>query len=216
MNTKFPIQNLSIVFTVDKGKLKVLLLKRKEDPYKGYWVMPTKFLEKEETFFENTQKIIFDFFKIEHIFMESWKAFSFPMEQQRYLQTTVICYMDEATREYMTKETENYELEWFDVQSLPKMAFNHEEILLDALSYVRIELNHISVLKVLYPSDFTIPELQTLYEQINETTMDRRNFRKKILSLDILEDTLETTMVSTGRPAKLYKFKEEISIDKIF
>ena len=90
------------------------------------------------------------------------------------------------------------------------MVYDHGEILLDAIDYLKKDLIHIENLKTLFPSDFTMPELQSIYEELLEKTLDRRNFRKKIISMDILEDTGDKNNLKNGRPAKLYRFKEKI------
>ena len=75
---------------------------------------------------------------------------------------------------------------------------------------------NINILKILFPSDFTLPEIQKVYEQILGKTFDRRNFRKKFIALDLLEDTNEKNIGFNGRPAKLYRFKDNIKQVDLF
>ena len=72
------------------------------------------------------------------------------------------------------------------------------------------------MLKILFPSDFTIPEIQKIYEFVLDKELDRRNFRKKLLALDYIEDTLDVNEGQMGRPAKLYRFKDEIVEKNLF
>ena len=72
------------------------------------------------------------------------------------------------------------------------------------------------VLKKIFPSDFTLPEIQKIYESILGRKFDRRNFRKKFISLGLIEDTNDYDMNGVGRPAKLYRFKEHVSVKKLF
>ena len=84
----------------------------------------------------------------------------------------------------------------------------------DTINYLRKELTNVELLKKLFPSDFTMPELQAVFEEILAKKLDRRNFRKKLINLDILEDTGDKNNIKNGRPAKLYRFKElESNID---
>ena len=105
---------------------------------------------------------------------------------------------------------------WFSVDEIPKVVYDHDQIIMDASKYIRKRLRQIDFLKHLFPSDFTLPELQMTYEQIIGKSLDRRNFRKKIISLDILEDTKYKNEETNGRPAKLYRFKDEIEGEMMF
>ena len=94
------------------------------------------------------------------------------------------------------------------------MVYDHGDILKDTINYLRKELTNVELLKKLFPSDFTMPELQAVFEEILAKKLDRRNFRKKLINLDILEDTGDKNNIKNGRPAKLYRFKElESNID---
>lgn len=215
MNTKFEIENLSIIYTVDQGNLKILLIKKKEDPYKGYWIFPSKTLLKDETFFQNSNKVLSEFFHIDDLYKEHFISF-IDEREEKVIETTVLCYMDEVTKNYMVKETEEYEWDWFEVINNPKMAFNYEDILKQSYEYVKRQMKETDVIKKLYPSDFTVAELQNLVEQITDKEIDRNSFRNKLVSSDIIEDTEQTDIASSGRPAKLYQFKEDADIGKIF
>ena len=102
------------------------------------------------------------------------------------------------------------------INEIPKMAYDHKEIIEKSIDKLKTKLVNSNVLKSLFPSDFTLPELQKIYEQILGKQLDRRNFRKKFLSLDLIEDTNEKNIGCNGRPAKLYRFKEGIQNINIF
>ena len=209
------IENLSLIFSVDQGKIKILLLKKKEEPYKGYWIFPNKILE-EENFLENTDQVMEELFHLKNIYKENYISFYDIRDEKRIIQTTVFGYMDEATKNYMVKDNEEYEWEWFDACNTPKMAFNYEEIMKNAYTYVKRQIKETEVLKKLYPSDFTVAELQTLVEEVLEKEIDRNSFRNKLISSEIIEDTELTDVATSGRPAKLYQFKENAIVQKIF
>ena len=103
-----------------------------------------------------------------------------------------------------------FECKWFDINSIPKTVFDHSVVISDAIDYLKEKILKSNVLKGLYPSDFTLPEIQKLYEQILGKKLDRRNFRKKMLNLDLIEPTGYKNTGFNGRPAILYKFKDDI------
>ena len=107
-------------------------------------------------------------------------------------------------------------MKWFLINELPKIGYDHEEIAINSIETLKKKLLTSESLKTLFPSDFTLPELQKIYEQILGKQLDRRNFRKKFLSLDLIEDTNEKNIGCNGRPAKLYRFKEGIQNINIF
>ena len=92
----------------------------------------------------------------------------------------------------------------------------HEMILNKNIKYLYSKIINSNILKILFPSDFTLPELQKVYEQVLDKPLDRRNFRKKFIALDLVEDTLEKNTGFNGRPAKLYRFKDDIKERNLF
>ena len=101
--------------------------------------------------------------------------------------------------------------EWFDIDELPKIGYNHSEIIEKATNVIKEKIiyNSENIILELYRNDFTLSELQTFYENITGKTVDRRNFRKKILSQDLVIDTVEKTSSAAGRPGKLYIFNKD-------
>ena len=96
------------------------------------------------------------------------------------------------------------------------MAYDHADILHENIEFLRKKIVSSNVLKSLFPSDFTLPELQHAYEQILNKKFDRRNFRKKFINLGLIEDTGDKNVGGNGRPAKLYSFKEVIEERNLF
>ena len=116
-----------------------------------------------------------------------------------------------------TNETNNTSnADWFPIDKIPGLGFDHEEILKEALLYLQSKIVTTDILKALFPNEFTIPEIQKTYEAILNKKFDRRNFRKKLLSLDLIEDTNKTGKFEGKKPAKLYKFKDTIESKKVF
>lgn len=210
------IEVLVNVFTIDKNKLKVLLIRRFEEPFKGYWMLPSNLLMTTETIEECAKDTVNEYLGISDIYLKQCNVFSKidRLPNDRIVANSLIGLIDKESLLLKKKKTE-YEGVWFPIDEIPKMVFDHADILKDAVNYLKQQLRNLEILKVLFPSDFTFPELQSVYEQILEKKLDRRNFRKKMLNFDLLEDTGDKNNNKNGRPAKLYRFKEEIE-EKIF
>lgn len=209
------IETLLGVFTIDKGEIRVLLMKRKTDPYKGYWCLPGDLL-KENTLDENIKSLINNL-GIPNLYLQQNKSYA-GMEFERFnsLAVSYIGLIDSITYVLKKEEREDIELEWFDVNSLPKMAFEHDVIVKELYDYFKKQIVNSNILRILFPSDFTLPELQRIYEQVLNKELDRRNFRKKLMNLGYIVDTGDINEGYTGRPAKLYRFKDEIEEKNLF
>ncbi len=113
-----------------------------------------------------------------------------------------------------TKNTSN--ADWFPINKIPPLGYDHEEILHDALIELRKQIVKSNMLKSLFPDGVTMPELQKTYEAILDKKFDRRNFRKKILSLNLIDDTDTVDRFEGNKPAKVYQFKNKIEDKDIF
>ena len=203
------------LFTIDKdGILKVLLIRRDMDPYRGYWMLPTSLLLANETIEECANEALYDWVGIKNIYMEQCNVYSnlnrIPIE--RVIGNSLVGIVDIQTFEWKRKKR-NDEFAWFPVDQIPKVVYDHTEVIGDAVRYIKKRLRNINYLNNLFPSDFSLPELQLVYEQVLGHSLDRRNFRKKIMNMNVLDDTGDKNELTNGRPAKLYKFKEDISDD---
>lgn len=202
------IEVLISLFTIDNGKLKVLLIRKENDPFKGYWMLPSNLLMTSETIEECAKETILEFSGIEDIYLKQCNIFSKidRLPNDRILGNSLIGLVDKETLLLKKKKT-FFEDVWFPIEEIPKMVYDHGDILKDAINYLKSILNNPDILKKLFPSDFTMPELQIVYEQILGKKLDRRNFRKKMLMIDLLEETGDKNNNKMGRPAKMYRFK---------
>lgn len=204
------------VFTVDKGEVKILLTRKKEEPYKNYWQPPKADLLNGE--FENTLNFICEnvagvpktFFHQISTMTDFEKH-----EGNHFITISYLSVIDAKTLEIKFKDT-GIEKAWFSIKNVPKMAYSYEKVVKDGITHLRNKLVNSTVLKSLFPSDFTLPELQAIYELILDKELDRRNFRKKFLTFDLIEDTGYKNEGFNGRPAKLYCFKTNIKEIDLF
>lgn len=212
------IEVLINIFTVEKGNLKILLSRKTTEPYKGYWELPNKILNKEETLEEKKEIILEETLGTKNVYTEQNHTFS-KLDRNpngRVLATSYIGLIDSKTIEIKNKKEDNKEYEWFTINELPKLAYDHKEVIEKATELLKTKLININILKKLFPSDFTLPELQGIYENILNKKLDRRNFRKKFINLGLIEDTGYKSEGRSGRPAKLYRFKESLKETYIF
>lgn len=212
------LETLISIFTIDKGELKVLLLRKKTEPYKGYWVLPGNYLRNDETLEDNITDAVLDKTGLLNVYLEQCYTFSILDRDPdaRVIATSFIGLVDSKSVEIKREERPEHETAWFSIDELPKLGYDHENIISRNIDYLKKKIVNSNVLKSLFPSDFTLPELQRVYEQILGKELDRRNFRKKFIGLDLIEDTLEKNIGFNGRPAKLYRFKDEIKEINLF
>lgn len=206
------IEVLVNVFTVDKGVLKVLLLRKDNEPYQGYWMLPNGLLYDNETIESCANEIVFEMTGLKNVDIKQSNVYSDidRIPDNRIIAVSLSGLIDSTTVRLENKNV-YFESKWFDVNSIPKTVFDHSKIISDSILDLKDKILKTNVLKQLYPSDFTLPELQKLYEQILGKNLDRRNFRKKMLNDDLIEPTGDRNIGFNGRPAILYRFKDNES-----
>lgn len=211
------LENLINIFTVKKGVLKVLLMRKKTDPYKGYWILPTNIVTNKETLDDNVCATIKQL-GLPKMYIEQGHAFSDLNRDpdERIVGISYIGLIDYGTYKFKTSTRSDLELAWFNIDDIPKMGYDHEEVVKDSIKILRKKLLNSEMLKNLFPSDFTLPEIQKVYEQILGYPLDRRNFRKKFVNLGIVIDTGDKNVSNNGRPGKLYRFNDEFKERNLF
>ncbi len=204
------VEILVNIFTIEDEEIKVLLMKKQTEPFKGYWLLPKTNVSDEESINDIAQNILLKL-GLENTSIYQYHAMSdFSREPgSHFISISYVGFLDIIQVKINETETK-YEKEWFSIDKLPKMAYNHVDIVFNNLNFLRNELKKSTTLQLFFPSDFSLPELQRVYENLYDIKIDRRNFRKKFLQNDLLEETGEYTEDSRGRPAKLYMFKPSI------
>lgn len=212
------LESLVSIFTIDKGEVKVLLLRKKSEPYKGYWILPGGIVSKEETIEENVMDSIEKKLGLKEVYLKQCHICSDVNRDpdDRIVAISYIGLIDNVSALIKRESRKDIETAWFNMNDIPKMAYDHAGILERNIQFLRKKIVNSNVLKSLFPSDFTLPELQKVYEQILNKILDRRNFRKKFITLGMIEDTGDKNLGGNGRPAKLYRFKEQIKERDLF
>lgn len=221
MNIKNPLYKnqgvhvLCTIFTLDKGNVKVLLIKRKNDPYKGYWGLVGGALYNNETLDLAMNREIKEKTGINNINIYKANIFD-TLDRSPIFRMLCISYIGiiDSKKINIKKITEKTEDAcWFDIKDVPKLAYDGDEVLSKNLETLKNMIIKTNVLKNFYSGTFTIPELQKTYEIILDKKLDRRNFRKKILNL--LDSVNKETKFDGNKPANLYKFKDSIKCENV-
>ena len=199
-----------VVFSLVHDDLQVLLVRRKNPPFANVWAIPGGFVHINESLEEAAARELAEETGVTDVYTEQLYTFGDPERDPR---TRVITVAYFALVLYDAVEhhpgSDSAETAWFSMFNLPKLAFDHAEILDYALTRLRYKLEYTSVGFQLLPDVFTLTELQRAYETILGEKLDKRNFRRKILSAEILEETGQKKKDGEGRPAKLYRYRED-------
>jgi 8-oxo-dGTP diphosphatase len=206
------------IFTVDKGVCKVLLIQRKNDPFKGKWALVGGALYNNETLEEGMIRELKEKTNISDIHLMPSKNYS-KVERSPIMRMIAVSYIgviDIKNANLITKTLKTENAIWFSIDDIPELAYDHNEILRDAITLLKTKIVSSDILRNLYPDGFSLPEIQKVYEAILDKELDRRNFRKKMLSLGLIYDTNKSIKFEGTKPAKLYKFKEKIEDKNVF
>lgn len=199
-----------IIFTVRDEDLKILLVKRNIPPFQNSWALPGGFVHIDEALEDAAKRELVEETGVRDVYLEQLYTFGDPKRDPRTRVITVAYFaLINSEKVRLTAATDVSDAQWFSVKKLPKLAFDHDTILEYALQRLRWKLEYTTVAYSLLPDSFTLTELQKVYEIVLNRQFDKRNFRKKILSLCILKDTQLMTEDVSHRPAKLYSFKKK-------
>lgn len=197
-----------VIFGFNGKKLQVLLIKRGIEPFKGRWAFPGGFIKMHETAEEGARRELREETGLENAYIQQFHTFSDPHRDPRERVITIAFYALVKIQDVKGGD-DAVAAQWFPLDEIPALAFDHDYILRMAIQKLREEIHFQPIGFELLPEKFTIKELQTLYETILGISFDRRNFSKKILHLEILTELEETIWPTPKREAKLYKFNAE-------
>lgn len=199
-----------VVFGLDDTDLKVLLIERDLEPFAGMWALPGGFVHMDETLDEAAQRELVEETGLSKLYLEQLYTFSSVDRDPRERVVSVAFYALVNIRCHTVHAaTDARNAAWFAVTDTPSLAFDHDKILSVALERLKGKVRYQPIGFELLPSLFTLAQLQHLYETILETKMDKRNFRRKILSMEILQETNQIEKDVAHRAARLYRFNKK-------
>lgn len=196
-----------VIFTARQGALQVLLINRAADPEGGRWALPGGLLMDGETLDATATRRLAHETGVSDVYLEQLYTFD-ASDAARGSSSVLVSYFALVDAEQVRLEPrETWQPDWFPVASLPEMAFENGAVIDYALRRLRAKLEYTNVVYSLMPEEFTLTDLQRVYEVIGGAALDKRNFRRRVLSLDILAPTDRRATGGAHRPAQLYRFR---------
>ena len=197
-----------VIFGFDGSELQVLLIERGIEPFKGKWAFPGGFLNMDETAQEGALRELKEETGLENAYIEQFNTYSDPGRDPRERVITIAHYALVRIQEVKGGD-DAAKAQWFPIDKVPQLAFDHDKILRDAMRKLRERIHFEPIGFELLPEKFTMKELQILYESILGVKFDRRNFAKKMMHYELLNQLDETVRPTAKRDALLYSFNKE-------
>jgi len=199
-----------VIFTIAEDDLKVLLIRRGQEPFKGRWALPGGFVEIDESLERAAARELKEEVGVTNVYLEQLYTFGEPKRDPRGRVISVSYFaLVDAERQRIVAASDAAEAQWHSVFDAPKLAFDHARILDTAVWRLRNKIEWTTVGYELLPKKFTLSELQRVYEIILQRPVDKRNFRKKILAQGQILELNETRSDVAHRPARLYSFRKQ-------
>ncbi len=199
----------SIIFGFDQGRLKLLLIKRKMPPMEGQWSLMGGFVGSHESVDDAAYRILENLTGLKSIFLEQLYAYGDLDRDSAGRVISVAYYALINIDNYDEELGRKYGAEWFTMDEIPSLVFDHSTMVQKAIRRLKRKTIIQPIGFELLPPKFTLTQLQQLYEAIHQKEIDKRNFRKKILSMGVLNKLDEKDKESSKRGAFLYKFNKE-------
>lgn len=205
------IHVITTIFTVEKGITKVLLIERKNEPYKGMWALTGGALYNNEDLLDGVKREIKEKTGLEDIDLYFSDVFG-DYKRSPVMRMVAITYLGliDIKRVTVLKDTlKTSNAKWVAINEVPNLAYDHNQIFNSSLTSLKDKIMNTDILKSLFPNGFTMPEIQKTCELILGVSFDRRNFRKRLLANELVESTSKTKVFEGTKPAKVYKFKNK-------
>ncbi len=197
-----------VIFGFDHDVLKLLLIKRNFEPQQGNWSLMGGFLKDNENLDQAAQRILCNLTGLKNVFLEQLHTFSElhrdPGERVISVAYYALLKIDDSDKDL----TNTHGAAWIDIDKIPKLIFDHDQMVQSALSFIRHKSRFEPIGFELLPEKFTIPQLQRLYEAVFQEKLDNANFRKKVLSMKILKKLNEKEKEFSKKGAFYYQFDQ--------
>jgi len=194
-----------IIFGFDGVELKILLIKRGFNPEKDNWSLMGGFVQANESIDQAANRILKELTGIEGVYLEQLYTFANP-DRDPIERTASVCHFALVDiHKYEAQLNNDYHAEWFPLKKFPKLIFDHNEMVEMAAKRIRYKAAFHPILFELLPDRFTLPQLQILYENVYNTTIDKRNFSKRVLATGLLIKLAEKDKANSKRGAFYYR-----------
>ena len=199
------------IFGFKDAQLSILLVKHGEGRAKGQWALPGGWIRYNESLDDAANRILTQQTAAKNIYLEQFQTFG---EVDRFPDKRVItvCFYALANIEKVDPHAGNHvsEVAWFNIRNVPKMVFDHNKILDACFKHLQHKIQHEPIGFNLLPKKFTLLQLQELYEAILGTKLDKPNFRRKLIKMDLLVPCNEKQTAVSHRGAQLYQFDKRV------
>jgi ADP-ribose pyrophosphatase YjhB (NUDIX family) len=199
-----------IIFGFDEGKLKILIGRRQMDPGRGEWSLYGGFVRSDESVDDAASRTLFELTGLRNLFMRQVGAFGNVDRDPGERVVSIAYYALINVKDYDDILRRAHGLVWMDVNEIPQLYSDHNEMVLKARKMMQQKLATEPVGFRLLPSLFTLTQLQKLYEAVNGVELDKRNFRKRVKEMDFIEKTELIDKTSSKRGAYLYRFNKRV------
>lgn len=208
INPKFYVSVDCIIFGFDEGELKLLLLKRNFEPAMGEWSLMGGFVQEGESVDNAAKRVLRELTGLENVYMQQVGTFGEVERDPGERVISVAYYALINVDEYDRQLVDQHNAFWIKIDELPSLIFDHPEMIVKARELMKHQASDNPIGFNLLPELFTLSQLQSLYEAIYGEQMDKRNFRKRIATMDYIEKTDHIDKTGSKRGAYLYKFND--------
>ena len=198
-----------IIFGFDQGELKLLIHKRRFEPAMGQWSLFGGFVRNNESLDEAANRVLFELTGLDNIYMEEVQSYGAIGRDPAARVISVAYYALIPAKKYSEAIAKNHGATWVSLNQLPDLIMDHNMMVKKGLRRLKRRASTQPLGFELLPREFTMPQLQALYEAIYQCSLDKRNFRKKILSMDVLIKLDEKDMSTSRKGAYLYRFDQK-------
>lgn len=198
------------IFTIKDGELSVLLIKMKQEPFTKQWALPGGLVRIDESVDDAATRYLFTQTGLKNVYLEQLYTFGEVDRDVLGRVVSVAYFALIPSGGVNLKTTSEYDgVDWFPVKKLPTLAYDHKDMIDVAIKRIRNKLKYTNLVYGIAPKEFTLGQLQEIYEILLDKKLDKRNFRKKFLSLGLITPTGNLTSGQAHRPAELYSFKSK-------
>jgi 8-oxo-dGTP diphosphatase len=210
MKNKIKLTVDAVVFGYESGNISVLLVRRKYQPFKNEWAIPGGFVLENENLEEAVQRELSEETGVKINYLEQLYTFGDLGRDPRGRVVSVAYFgLVKPNAFRLQASTDAKKAEWFDIKKLPKLAFDHKKILKIAIDRLQGKITYEPIGFELLDKKFPFSDLEKLYTTLLDREIDRRNFKKKITSLKVLDELDEKVSTGRGRPASLFSFNKK-------
>ncbi len=208
LDLRIPVVAVDVaILTVVEGRLRILLIKVKKKPYAGLWALPGGIIRPTESLDQAAYRELAEQTGVKNVYLEQLYTFGEVRRDKTRRAVSTVYFALLNPEGPGPKTSPKYAgVDWFRVNALPGLAYDHARVIQYTVQRLRWKLEYTNVAWSLLPETFTLSELQSVYQAILGKTLDKRNFRKRILSLDLVVSTGRTRLGGAHRPAALYRF----------